>query len=165
MAEFDTTKTQSEYYGIRPTQGVVTPEAAYYDTLNGIMSQYHYRTRPWTLERLSEIDMEEAELYYKDRFADASDFKFIFVGNFSIDEIKPMIQTYLGNLPIKDREESWSDVGIKSPRGVIERTVYKGMEEKSRVSLNFTGPYQWNKENNHSFRSIHNKLVAHDGNV
>jgi len=31
MAEFDTTKTQSEYYGIRPTQGVVTPEAAYYD--------------------------------------------------------------------------------------------------------------------------------------
>jgi len=31
MAEFDTTKTQSEYYGIRPTQGVVTPEAAYAD--------------------------------------------------------------------------------------------------------------------------------------
>lgn len=38
MAEFDTTKTQSEYYGIRPTQGVVTPEAAYYDpnSLGGI---------------------------------------------------------------------------------------------------------------------------------
>jgi len=31
MAEFDTTKTESQYYGIRPTQGVVTPEAAYYD--------------------------------------------------------------------------------------------------------------------------------------
>lgn len=38
MAEFDTTKTQSEYYGIRPTQGVVTPEAAYADpnSLGGI---------------------------------------------------------------------------------------------------------------------------------
>ena len=31
MAEFDTSKTESQYYGIRPTQGVVTPEAAYYD--------------------------------------------------------------------------------------------------------------------------------------
>ena len=38
MAEFDTTKTESQYYGIRPTQGVVTPEAAYYDpnSLGGI---------------------------------------------------------------------------------------------------------------------------------
>lgn len=31
MAEFDTTKTQSQYYGVRPTQGVVMPKAAYYD--------------------------------------------------------------------------------------------------------------------------------------
>ena len=38
MAEFDTTKQESQYYGIRPTQGVVTPEAAYADpnSLGGI---------------------------------------------------------------------------------------------------------------------------------
>ena len=38
MAEFDTTKIDSQYYGIRPTQGVVMPEAAYADpnSLGGI---------------------------------------------------------------------------------------------------------------------------------
>lgn len=29
MAKFDTTKQQSQYYGLSPTQGVVTPESAY----------------------------------------------------------------------------------------------------------------------------------------
>jgi len=38
MAKFDTTQQESQYYGIRPTQGVVMPEAAYYDpnSLGGI---------------------------------------------------------------------------------------------------------------------------------
>jgi len=38
MAEFDTTKIDSQYYGMRPVQGVVTPAAAYADpnSLGGI---------------------------------------------------------------------------------------------------------------------------------
>lgn len=125
----------------------VSPEAAFYDTVNVTMTQYHHRTRPWSTELLDEIDMIQAEKIYKERFADASDFKFVFVGNFKIDEIKPLVQTYLGNLSVQNKDEAWSDPGIHPPDGVISKSVLKGIEEKSRVQIVFTGPFVWSKEN------------------
>ncbi|NOX67072.1 MAG: insulinase family protein [Chlorobi bacterium] len=131
-----------------------SPEAAYYDTVNVTMTQYHHRTRPWSTELLDEIDMMQAEKIYKERFADASDFRFVFVGNFKVEDIKPLIQIYLGNLPVLNRIESWKDVGIYPPKGVISKTVYKGMEEKSSVRIVFTGPFEWNKENDFELDSM-----------
>jgi zinc protease len=34
--------------------------------------------------------------FYRDRFADASDFTFVIVGNFTVDSIKPLVLTWLG---------------------------------------------------------------------
>ena len=42
---------------------------------------------------------------YKDRFADASDFTFTFVGNLNIDSMRPLIQQYLATLPSIHRTE------------------------------------------------------------
>ena len=131
-----------------------SPQAAYYDTVNVTMTQYHHRTRPWSIELLDEIDMEQAEIFYKERFADASDFKFIFVGNFKVEEIKPLIQIYLGNLPVLNKDENWKDVGIFPPEGVISKTVYKGIEEKSSVRIVFTGPFEWTRENDFALDSM-----------
>ncbi|MCK5455502.1 MAG: insulinase family protein, partial [Melioribacteraceae bacterium] len=131
-----------------------SPQAAFYDTVNVTMTQYHHRTRPWSIELLDEIDMEQAEKFYKERFADASDFKFIFVGNFKVEEIKPLIQIYLGNLPVLNRDENWKDVGILPPEGVISKTVYKGIEEKSSVRIVFTGPFEWNHANDFALDSM-----------
>lgn len=124
-----------------------SPEAAYYDTVNVIMSKHHYRSRPWNVELLNEIDMIQSQKFYKERFADAGDFKFVFVGNFEVEKIKPLIQIYLGNLPVQDKDEMWRDTEILPPDGVINKTVYKGMEEKGRVRIIFTGPFEWNDMN------------------
>jgi zinc protease len=37
--------------------------------------------------------------FYKDRFADASDFTFVFVGSFDPETMKPLVERYLGGLP------------------------------------------------------------------
>jgi zinc protease len=131
-----------------------SPEAAFYDTLSVTMSQHHFRSRPWSLELLEEIDLARAEKIYKDRFSDTDDFKFIFVGNLDLDEIKRLSKIYLGNLPVTDREETWKDVGITTPKGVIEKIVYKGIEDKGKVTMVFTGPYQWSRENNYELNSM-----------
>jgi len=124
-----------------------SPRAAFQDTIQVTMSQYHFRTRPWSLELLDEMNLENAVRIYQDRFADASDFTFLFVGNFSLPEIKPLVETYLGGLPAIHRQENWRDVGIRSPQGIIVKTVKKGLEPQSQVNIIFTGPFEWNRKN------------------
>jgi len=130
------------------------PEAAFYDTLQVTLSNYHYRRRPWSMEMLDEIDFAGSYNIYLDRFSDAGDFTFVFVGSFDPDSIRPLIQTYLGNLPSAGRKEKWKDIELIAPGGIIKKTVERGLEPKSRVSLNFTGEYDWTRENNYAIHSM-----------
>ena len=88
------------------------------------------------------MSLAKSLAFYKDRFADASDFTFVFVGSFDAPTIKPLVERYLASLPALHRKESARDVGIQAPAGVVERRVVKGLEPKSEVSLVFTGPFQ-----------------------
>ncbi len=118
------------------------PESAFQDTIQVTLAQHHMRSRPWSEALLNEIDYKTAMNFYKDRFADASDFTFFFVGNFEIDKIKPLIQTYLGGLPVTNRVETWKDTKVFKPKGVIKKEVHKGIEPKSMVRVSFTGSYE-----------------------
>jgi zinc protease len=85
--------------------------------------------------------------FYRDRFADAGDFTFVLVGALDVQGIRPLVETYLGSLPALDREESWRDLDIDPPAGVVKKTVRKGLEPQSRTQILFTGPFEWTAEN------------------
>ncbi|MFQ5633144.1 MAG: insulinase family protein, partial [bacterium] len=108
-----------------------SPEAAYGDTVQVTLAQYHYRARPISAAYFDEMDLNKSFTFYKDRFADASDFTFVFIGNFSLERMKPLVETYLGGLPSIERTENWRDPGIRAPKGVIQKAVQKGTESKS----------------------------------
>ena len=74
----------------------LSPEAAFQDTIQVTMGDYNYRRLPWTVNTLNGMDLNKSLNFYKDRFADAYGFTFVFVGNFDIEKIKPLIETYLG---------------------------------------------------------------------
>ena len=133
---------RDRYRAVLQNRGM-RPETAYSDTIQVTMSQYHFRSRPLSNEILLEMDLQKSLAFYKDRFADASDFTFVFVGNFAPEKIKPLIETYLGGLPALNRTETWRDTGIRPPKGVIEKTIRRGREPKSRTRLIFTGPFDW----------------------
>ena len=131
------------------------PETAFSDTLAVTMAQYHHRARPWSLELLDEMDLATSMAVYQDRFADASDFSFFFVGNFTLEEMEPLVRTYLGGLPAAGREETWRDVGIEAPEGVIDKAVYSGIEPKSQSQMIFTGPFEYDGwKNNLELRAM-----------
>ena len=50
------------------------PDAAFEDTLNAAVTQNHLRARPMTQELVSQMNLDKSLAFYKDRFADASDF-------------------------------------------------------------------------------------------
>ena len=62
----------------------VEPEAVFNDTLNAALSQDHVRARPLTTALVGEMSLEKSLAFYKDRFADVSDFTFVFVGSFDV---------------------------------------------------------------------------------
>ncbi len=67
------------------------------------------------------MSLEKSMAFYQDRFADASDFTFVFVGSFDLPTIKPLVERYLGSLPALNRKEAGRDVGIRPPRDVVDR--------------------------------------------
>ncbi|MFC1538900.1 M16 family metallopeptidase [Candidatus Latescibacterota bacterium] len=130
------------------------PETAFSDTVMVTMANYHTRARPWTMKLLGEMNLDKSAEIYRDRFADAGEFVFFFVGNFELEQLKPLVQKYLGNLPATGRTETWRDTGIDPPDGVIKKIVSKGLEQKSRVNLIFTGPFDWSRQNRYNIQSM-----------
>ncbi len=131
-----------------------SPAAAFQDTLLVTIAQGHPRARPLTLEAFREIDLDRAFAFYQDRFADASDFTFVLVGAFEPREIRPLVETYLGSLPDLDREESWVDLDMDPPTGVVEKVVRKGVEPQSQTRILFTGPFEYTHENRLGIRIL-----------
>lgn len=114
------------------------PETAFGDTLRTTLTGYHPRHLPWSESTYDQIDLDRVLAFYRDRFADASDFTFVFVGNVDLDTLRPLVETYLANLPTSGREEAARDIIVGPPDGVIEKSVFRGLEPKSRVSIVFT---------------------------
>jgi zinc protease len=117
-----------------------SPEVAFGDTLNALLTQHNARVRPFTAERVSEMDLGKSLAIYRDRFADASDFTFVFVGAVSADSLRPLVERYLASLPATGRKEHARDLGIRPPTGVVERTVRRGTEPKAQTAIVFSGP-------------------------
>jgi len=123
-----------------------SPESAFRDSLQVTLAQHHLRSRPWSEALVEEMDLDRSLRIYRDRFADAGDFTFFLVGNFSLDEVRPLAQRYLGGLPAQGRRELWRDLGVEPPAGVVVQEVYKGLEPKSLTQLVFTGPLAWERQ-------------------
>ncbi|NVN95684.1 MAG: insulinase family protein [Bacteroidetes bacterium] len=124
------------------------PQFAFYDTL--YKSSYPGAKRLIIVpneEQINQIKLDKAFQIYQDRFADASDFKFFFVGNFDVDSITPMIEKYIGSLPITNRKETWKDVSSEFAKGITEIKFHKGTEKQGMVGLLISGNIEWNDKN------------------
>ncbi len=130
------------------------PMFVFIDTFRRIITQNHPRAQSLTVEQLDRMDLEKSYTFYKDRFADASGFTFIFVGNLDLEALKPLVARYIASLPSLDRKETWRDVGIRPPTGVIKEKVEKGVEPQSQVAIVFTGPFVYNQENRNAIRAL-----------
>jgi len=132
----------------------VVPEFSFYKELAAARYQNHPRRQIPTPELVDKWNLEKALAFYKDRFADASDFTFVFVGSFDIPTIKPLIEKYLGSLPSIKRKETWKDIGVHTPNDVVIKRVEKGVEPKSSSAIVFSGPFEYNQTNRVAIRAM-----------
>jgi zinc protease len=117
------------------------PGALFGDTVLATLYNNNPRApRALRPEDIAKIDLDRAIAIYRQRFSSAKDLTFIFVGSFDVAAIKPLVATYLGSLPTPDIPTAYRDLGIRPVTGVVKRVVNSGSEDRSTVSLTFTGP-------------------------
>ena len=118
------------------------PDTLFNQTLDAALSQNHPRAEPLTPANVGRMDLTKSMAFYKERFSDASDFTFVFVGSFDLATMRPLVEKYLGSLPSQRRNEMVKDVGIRPPAGVVQKQVKSGIAPRSQVSIVFSGPFQ-----------------------
>jgi len=124
------------------------PQMVFYDTLYKLATKNDPRTIVIpSVKQINSIDLNKAYSFYKNSFANAGDFEFVFVGSFNVDEITTLITKYLGSLPAGDGSNRWKDVSPEFPEGITEAVVNKGTEPKSSVAIMMDGDFDWNLNN------------------
>ena len=106
-----------------------------------------------TVALLAELDREAALRIYRERFANAAGFTFVFVGAFKTAELRPLVETYLASLPKQDRREKGRDTGDKPKPGQLTVEVKKGLEPKSSVRLMYHGDAKWSTDERFALRA------------
>jgi len=133
---------------------MASPEFAFSEMVNKVMTQDHPRARNPTPDQLAQVNLDTAMRFYKERFADMGDFTFVFVGSLDLAAMRPLVERYLASLPATGRKETWRDIGVRAPETVVEREVKKGVEPKSQTSIIFNGPFQYNQEQRVTIRAM-----------
>jgi zinc protease len=123
-----------------------TPARVFQDTVQVTLGANNPRRQPLKPEDLDKIDLDKALKIYQERFANGGDFTFYFVGNFKEDQLKPLVEKYLGGLPSTETTEKFKDLGIRIPAGQISKTVYRGVDPKASVQLVYSGDLNWSPE-------------------
>jgi len=92
-------------------------------------------------------DYDLAYKKYKERFANAGDFEFYFVGNVDDKTMADYASKYIASLPSSGQKEKATDLGYRMLKGEHKRIVNKGSEPKSNVTIMYYGDAAYsNKE-------------------
>ena len=124
------------------------PMTALTDTLQKEMYGNHPMAKRFKAEMVDQIDYNRIMEMYKDRFKEAGDFTFLFVGNINMEEAKPLIETYLGGLPTINRKENFKDIQMDIRKGTHKNVFEKQMETpKASVISIISGNCEYNLKN------------------
>ena len=163
--KFDTAvfSTYKQNYKVSLKAKATNPISIFQDTITKVMQGENAWVQTTTLEDLNKIKPEEALTFYRNRFDDAGDFTFVFVGNFEVEKLKPLVRKYLGALPDSGKRESYKDIGIKPHNGHIKKSLFKGLEDKSTVVLAYHDAFTYTDLNSTALQALktilENKLL------
>lgn len=107
-----------------------------------------------TPEKMDEANYDLAYEKYQERFADAGDFHFYFVGNVDEKKIAEFSMKYLASLPSTNSNEMYNVSDFRPLTGMHEKIIEKGEDPKSAVRITYHGPTEYDAKEAHAFKSL-----------
>jgi len=111
-------------YHHSPLAPIAVPKAAYFDNLD--------------LDRIMQI--------YKERFEDANQMHFTFVGSISENELRPLLEKYIASLPSTSNKFHYTDNKLRPVQGKVNVKVHKGTEPKALILAVYSGEAPYSDE-------------------
>ncbi|MBC3757584.1 insulinase family protein [Hyunsoonleella sp. SJ7] len=105
-------------------------------------------------EDLDNADYDLAHKLYNQRFKNAGDFNFYFVGNIDEEIFKAYCKTYLASLPSETEKENYKLPEHRPLTGSHTKIIEKGTDPKSSVRIVYQGETEYNPEETRALRSL-----------
>jgi zinc protease len=127
----------------------LNPMIVFSDSVSGAAYDNDPRTTRLKSSDFARVDYHRMIEMYRERFADASDFVFTFVGNVDRDSIRPLLEQYLAVLPSLNRVEKGDESQVTPFRRGRYRCHFSRKLEtpKASVALMYTGKMSYHLKN------------------
>jgi zinc protease len=113
---------------------VSNPSFVYSDSLQHTLFPRNPRRWPPTVELIESVDYNRALELFRARYADASNFTFVFVGNIDPTVLQPLVERYIASLPSTKKNRETAGQGVTPRSGVIDNT-FERVVETPKVSM------------------------------
>lgn len=107
-----------------------------------------------TPEDMDNADYDLAYKKYQERFADAGNFHFYFVGNIDEKKLMEYSEKYLASLPATQSKTMYKVDDFRPLTGQHEKIVEIGKDPKSMVRMTYHGPTEYNEKEDHALKSL-----------
>lgn len=136
----------------------LNPISALQDVLDEYRLPGTIRGHALSPEALQKLDRERGLAIYKERFSNAANFTFVFVGSFDEEKLKDFAQKYLGTLPSKNTKDTWKNVFPKVNYTKTEKNVYRGKDERGYAVVYYATPLEFSLKNSVVASALRNLL-------
>jgi zinc protease len=114
------------------------PRFVFGERVEQVNTSNHYSAVAPTPADIQGLDLETMSRFYKERFSNAADFTFLFVGSFKEAEIVPLLEQWVATLPSTGKKQStYKDMGVRFPTAAVKEEVKKGKEPASQTVMSF----------------------------
>jgi len=123
------------------------PEYLYADTVYNVLYQNNPRAHRFSSPAdYDKINVDHAIAFYKERLGNPKGMYYTFVGSFTEDQIKPLIEKYIGGLAAGTSEAKYKDLGFTTKSGKNSFTLNKGTEPKAQLNHYYTKAIAYNAD-------------------
>lgn len=113
----------------------LSPESAFSDSLTCAIYSHNPRYTPLEYSDLAKISYDRILQIQKERFANAGQFVYYFIGNYDEATIRPLIEKYIGCLP-QGKAEKWVDSELVA-KGTIRNEFLRKSETPKAMACDF----------------------------
>lgn len=96
-------------------QRIENPMTLFSDTLRETMYEVHPRNRRATMGLADSVDYDRTCRLFMERFSNAADFTFIFVGKVDAETLRPLICQYIASLPGNPKQKEKANLAALPP--------------------------------------------------
>jgi len=125
------------------------PENLFADTVYNTL--YQGNPRAHRIDSPKDYDMinvDNAIAFYKDRIGNPAGMYYTFVGTFTEEQIKPLIEKYIGGIPAGKSKAEYKSLGMNIKPGNNTFTLNKGKEQKAMLLHYFSADMKFNADDN-----------------